>query len=374
MELSFSKIIGQGLAVRVLRRAVSEGKPARAYLFLGLEGTGKLTTAIEFGKGLNCEDPRDGNACGECAICHAVEHENFPDMRVWSKTRQVTSIDSMREMRDQALLKPLRGRWMVNIVEEGDTLNEEAASCILKLLEEPPPHVVNILLYRNAANVMPTIRSRCQLVRFGRVEAGALTERLIEEHGADPSEAAFLATYSQGRPGIAIRLIGDQEFRRRRESVAAVALAAAPSLGKRGLQGGWAALALAEALRSKAAATNDGPDEDEDEAAALGPSPSLPRGGTADAAARSGARQAASEALDMLLIWYRDLIATKLQGENAAVVNSDMRAQLLEQSARYPHAGPLLTALEAILRAKRRVQGNAVPQIVTEALMVRLTR
>lgn len=363
MSVGFERIIGQQLAVRVLRRAVRQGEPARAYLFLGMEGTGKLTTALEFGKALNCENPLDGNACGECAICRAIEHGNFPDMRVWTKTRQVTTIDSMREMRDLALLKPMRGRWTINIIEEGDTLNEEAASCILKLLEEPPPYVVNILLYRNAANVLPTIRSRCQTVRFEQVEAAELTARLIDEHGANRDEAAFLAVYSQGRPGIAIRLIGDEGFRRRRENVAAIASAAAPAPGREMAQRGWAALALAEALRSGVAV--DGvSDEEEDEP--------LSSAAVSGAASRSGARQATSEALDMLLIWYRDLTATKLQGKEAAVVNSDMREQLLEQSARYPHAGPLLAAVEAILRAKRRIQGNGVPQIVTEALMVQL--
>ncbi len=194
------------------------------------------------------------------------------------------------------------------------------------------------------------------MVRFEQVDADELARRLVDDSGVSADEAAFLATYSQGRPGIAIGLIGDDEFRRKREAVARIASVA--SSGKP-----WAALALAEALRSGVAA-DEGSDDEEAE------SPPAAKG----AAARSGARQAASEALDMLLIWYRDLTATKLQGENAAVVNSDMRKQLLEQSAHYRHAGPLLAGVEAILRAKRRIQGNAVPQIVTEALMVRLRR
>jgi len=353
--LGFGTIVGQDLAKRVLTRAVRE-EPAHAYLFLGLEGTGKLTTALEFGKALNCENPRDGNACAQCAICHAIEHGNLPDMRVWSPERQDTTIKSMREMRDLAAFKPMRGKWVINIIEQGDTLNEDSASCILKLLEEPPDYVINILLYRNAANVLPTIRSRCQLVRFEQVDAAVLSAALVEDFGVGPREAEFLATYSQGRPGIAIGLIGDEEFQRRRESISSVAGAA--SEGKP-----WAALALAEALRTNVAASDD---EDDEEEASAQPS------GKAATAARSGARQATSESLDMLLIWYRDLMATKLQGENAAVVNSDMREQLLEQSARYRHAGPLLAGIEAILQAKRRVQGNGIPQIVTEALMVRL--
>ena len=357
MSDGFDKIIGQKLAKRVLTRAVREAEPAHAYLFLGLEGTGKLTTAMEFGKALNCENPRDGSACGECAICHAVEHGNFPDIRIWSPKRQDTTIDSMREMRDLAAFKPVRGKWMINIVEQGDTLNEDSASCILKLLEEPPSYVINILLYRNPAHLLPTIRSRCRHIRFEQVDADELAGRLVDEYGVDAEEAAFLASYSQGRPGIAIELIGDADFRRRREAIASIASVA--SSGRP-----WSALALAETLRSNIATSDANADVDEDE------TPSQSRA----ASARSGARHATSEALDMLLIWYRDLMATKLQGESAAVINSDMRAQLLEQSARYRHAGPLLAGIEAILLAKRRIAGNGIPQVVTEALMVRLAQ
>jgi len=354
----FGRIIGQELAKRVLSKAVREGRPAHAYLFLGLQGTGKLTTALEFGKALSCENRQDGSACGECAVCRSIEHGNFPDMRVWSPERQDTAIKHMREMRDLASFRPARGKWTVNIIEQGDTLNEDSASCILKLLEEPPPYVVNILLYRNASNVLPTIRSRCRLVRFEQATTEELSARLVDEHGVGADEAAFLAAYSQGRPGIAIGLIGDGEFRRRRENVASVASVAASG-------DAWAALALAEALRSGPVAETDDDDQaDEDEE-----SPAQDR-----AAARMGARRAVLESLGMLLLWYRDLLAVKLQGEQAAIVNSDMRDGLLEQSSRYRHSGPLLGAVEAILRARRRIQGNGIPQIVTEALMMKLAQ
>lgn len=353
----FDRIVGQGLAKRVLSRAVGEGQPAHAYLFLGLQGTGKATTALEFGKALNCESPREGNACEECAICRAVEHHNFPDMRVWSPKGQDTIIDHMREMRDLASFRPVRGKWVVNIVEQGDTLNEDSANCILKLLEEPPPYVVNVLLYRNAANILPTIRSRCQLLRFDQVNVDELAARLAEEHGVGSDEADFLAIYSQGRPGVAIGLIGNDEFQRKRENVAAVASMAAAG-------NPWAALGLAEALRSGVgpqAAEAEAEDDDEDAPAAV-----------RSAGARKGARDAAAESLDILLVWYRDLLAMKLQGDQAAVVNTDKRPELLGQSARYAHGGALLGRVEAILHAKRCIQGNGNPQMVTEALMMRL--
>ena len=353
----FDRIIGQDAARRVLLRAVRVEEPAHAYLFLGLAGTGKTKTALEFAKALNCEKPTEVGACEECSICQSIEHGNFPDIRIWSPKGRDTTIDNMREMRDLASFKPMRGKWVVNIVERADTLNEDSANCILKLLEEPPSYLINILLYRNAANILPTIRSRCQLVRFEQVNNDLLAARLVEEHDLAQEEAAFLASYSQGRPGMAIGLIGNTEFQQKRNSAALVAAACAtPSP--------WAALAIADALRygGDPKASNAEAESDEDE------EPVQTRG----AGKRKGVRDASIEALDTLVVWYRDLLAVKMQGEDAPIVNCDKRAEITAQSASYPDAGPLLAGVEAILRAKRHIQGNANPQIVTEALIMRL--
>lgn len=349
----FDRIVGQDTAKRVLVRAVREGSPTHAYLFLGLEGTGKCATAIEFARALNCEDPREGHACGECGVCRTIDHGNFPDVRVWSPDGQNTKIEQMREMRDSVVFKPVRGRWKINIVEQGDTLNDESANCILKLLEEPPPYLVNILLFRNAAAVLPTIRSRCQMVRFTQVSASELVDRLLEDFGLPNDEARFLAAYSQGCPGKAIRLIGNESFFARREEI--VGAASALTSG-----GQWLALKLAEVLRGPNSKQSDEKD-DEDEPDA--PAVKQPK---------RSKRDAAVESLDMLLLWYRDLLAARLQGGEAALVNIDKRDDILLQCERYPHAGHIAAAVEAILQAKRAVLGNANPQIVTEALMMRL--
>ncbi len=355
----FGRIIGQDTAKRVLLRAAHEAEPGQAYLFLGLEGTGKTTTAWEFAKALNCEDPTEEGACEKCAICRAIEHGNFPDIRLWStsKKSQTTTIESMREMRDLASFKPMRGKWSVNIIERADTLNEEAANCILKLLEEPPPYLINILLYRNAASILPTIRSRCQLVRFEQVNTDLLATVLVENYGQPREQAEFLASYSQGRPGIAIRLIDDEDFRKKRDSIALVA-------GGCARRNSWAALALAEILRSGMGlqAADDDDEADEEETPAQ----------TRAAGQRKGVRDATIEALDTLLIWYRDLLAVKMQGTQAAIVNSDKRDEIASQSENYPDAQPLLSGIEAILRTKRCVQGNANPQIATEALLMQI--
>ena len=381
-RVGFDRIIGQQLAKKMLMKAVRENRPAHAYLFLGSESTGKLTTALELAKALNCEsfdkaqddfdraqDGRNGNACGECAVCHAIEHGNFPDIRVWppgSKSGAETSIDQMREMRDAAVFQPVRGRWKVNIIEQGDTLNEESASCILKLVEEPPAYLVNILIYRNAGAVLPTIRSRCRLVRFTQTDTDELAARLVEDFAVEPDEARFLATYSQGRPGAAISLIGNQDFFNRRDSI--IMTAAGASSGKP-----WLALKLAEILRS-----GEAPDEEDpasfDKAQDVGDEPEAGTGAerTARKKERQSARSALGLSLDMLLIWYRDLLAAKMQGDDAALVNCDRPRDVLAQAARYAKPGQIAIAIEAIIQTKRGILGNANPQIATEALMARL--
>ncbi|MCE5198126.1 MAG: DNA polymerase III subunit delta' [Armatimonadota bacterium] len=331
----FDKIIGQDLAKRVLMKAVREQSPTHAYLFLGLQSTGKTTTAMEFGKALNCENPVDGNACGDCSICRAIDHGNFPDMRIWSPDGQNTKIDQMREMRDLARFGPTKGKWKINIVEQGDTLNDESANCILKLLEEPPAYLINILLFRNPGSMLPTIRSRCQMLRFTQVDAEQLRVRLVEDHGAGEEEAEFLAVYSQGCPGRAISLIRNNDFFDRRDEIIEVARIAASGSP-------WAALKIAGVLRTS---SND-----------------------------KGVRDTLLESLDMLVLWYRDLLAAKLQGDQVSVVNLDRIDEIKDQCRRYPHAGPLANAVDAILQAKRAILGNANGQIVTEALMMKLAR
>lgn len=363
----FDRIIGQELAKRILRRAVLSQSPAHAYLFLGPEGTGKLATAVEFAKALNCEMPEEGSACGECPVCRMIDRGNTPDVRIWSPEGKNTRIELMREMRTLAVLRPTRTKWKVNIIEQGDTLNEEAANCILKLVEEPPEFVINILLYCNRTRVLPTILSRCCVVRFTPVDLDELAERLVEDYGLEPDRARFLACYSQGCPGRAIRLMGDSQFARHREVIALIT----DTIVQRK---SWSALALAEKLRSsilpadESMPAEDVPTDSSESEHVSG----QPATGQPDKKTSLDARESAINSLETLLIWYRDLLAVKLQGEKASLVNTDKRKQLELQAARYPGAEAIVSALDAIAHTITRISGNANPQIATEALLVRL--
>lgn len=353
----FDRIIGQEVARRSLRKAVRENAPSHAYVFLGPEGAGKLTTALELARALNCLDQHDGDACGQCANCKALEHGNFPDVRVWSPDGKNTKIEQMREMRDHAAFAPLRGKWRINIIEQGDTLNEESANCILKLLEEPPVYLINIILYRNAAAMLSTIRSRSRIVRFSQAPADELADRLVKDYGQTRERAEFLAAFAQGCPGKAIDLIGDTEFLALRDQIAA----AAGQL----IRNPWLALKLAEVLRGPSGKAAEEPDEDEDEDEGK-ESPAAPSG------PRRSKRDATLRSLDVLTTWYSDLLAVKIRGAGAAIANSDKREEVESQADHHQDADAIASHLMAITTARKAVAGNANPQIATEALMIQL--
>lgn len=354
----FQRIVGQQVAVRTLRKAVREHSPAHAYAFVGPEGMGKLTTAVEFARALNCLDPRDGDPCGACLNCNQLEQPAFPDVIIWSPDGKNTKIEQMREMRNLAAFAPLRGKWKLNIVEQADTFNEDSANCILKLLEEPPEYLINILLYRSPAAMLPTIRSRCRMVRFGKASSGEIAELLVSRFNTPPDQAEFLAAFSQGCPGTAIRLTEDNEFLARRERIISAAVRASADP--------WLVLRLAEDLRGGSARTDeedDGePDDDAQQAAGR------------SASSRLKDRTAALEAADVLLSWYGDLLTAKVRGPGAALANSDKREMIAKQAARFADAAGIVQAIDAILTARSAVYGNANTQIAAEALMIQLAR
>jgi DNA polymerase-3 subunit delta' len=355
-RLGFDSIIGHNAAKKVLAQSVRQGMPSHALIIAGLKSVGKLTLAMEYSKALSCEDQIDGNACDKCAVCRAIEHGNFPDIRVYPPDKMnTTSINSMREMRDISSFRPMRGKWKINIIEQADTLNEESANCILKLLEEPPDYVINILLYRNEAAALSTIRSRCRMLRVFQVPAVELIDRLIEDFNADQEHAEFLASYTQGCPGLAISLLNDTQFQKDRDAIAQIA-SDVPKIGAR------AYLRLAENLRT-GGVSGDSSDDSDDQDSEDAPTKKK---------AKPSARNSVMASMDTLLIWYRDLLAAKLQGEEASLVNSDRRQEIVRQASLYPNAESLQVILKSILSTRRSILGNANAQIQTEALLAKM--
>jgi DNA polymerase III subunit gamma/tau len=188
----FSEVRGQDHVVRALRNAVREGRVGHAYLFSGPRGTGKTTSARLLAKVLNCAAPVDGEPCGTCDACAAVESGRMVD---WLQEHDAASNNRVEPMRDLLEKVPLgtSGNRKVIILDEVHMLTGGAANALLKTLEEPPDHVVFVLATTDPQKVLPTIRSRTQHLEFHLLPADELAEHVrwvVQDAGLDLGEDA----------------------------------------------------------------------------------------------------------------------------------------------------------------------------------------
>ena len=210
----FSDVISQEHITTTLKNQLKNGQTSHAYLFTGSRGTGKTTCAKILAKAINCLSPKDGNPCLECDICRAVAEET-PDI-VEIDAASNTGVDNVRALKEEAVYTPLSCRYKVYIIDEVHMLSTAAFNALLKLIEEPPPHVVFIFATTEIHKVPATILSRCQRFDFRRIDIEDSKKRLLEiaeKEGMElDEEAAFLISrISDGGMRDALSLL-DQCF------------------------------------------------------------------------------------------------------------------------------------------------------------------
>jgi DNA polymerase-3 subunit delta' len=323
---SFKDIVGQDHPLSFLKNALSIGQLPHAFLFLGIDGIGKTSTAMALAQALNCEQRGpDQDACGQCRSCRRFAGGNHPDFQVISPDSESAQpqikIEQIRELRRQLGFRPLAGQWRVVLVKPAEAMNEPAANALLKTLEEPPQGNLLILTAVSEANLLPTIVSRCRKLTFAPLPPALVVLELIRRRGLDEPQARLAAAITCGSLGQALQLELAELLEQRDQAVAVLAK----------LQGGTASEIL-------------------------------------DWAAASSKKNPGLERFFQLAyLWYRDLLALQCGAPAAGLVNQD-RLEVLTRDLQGNTPEAIFSRIDALSQARRHLRGNLNVELTLDRL------
>jgi len=336
--MSFNDIIGQEIAVKLLRNSLKHGRIPHAYMFIGPHGVGKRLAAVNLAKALNC----DGSSeipCDRCICCKKIDASIHPDVKYIYPTGPSLSItiDNIRELRTQISFKTYEGKKKVYIIAEAENMTIQAANCLLKTLEEPPENSVLILTSTDSHLLLQTIVSRCQAVPFNRIELHRIESFLVEHHRVDKSLAHFIANLSQGSLGEALELKDDTQI----------------PLVKGELMDMLSRLKNKDVLTlvgefNKEVFNNDNGERSRDV---------------------REYRNKLHMSLDMLTTCFRDIAILKQAGEQVPLINLDIREDLKQLENKFS-LSQIERFLNTITDMKMYVRNNVSSQLILERLFL----
>jgi DNA polymerase-3 subunit delta' len=359
---AWDDIVGQPRVTAFLRAVSSAGKVGHAYLFVGPPGAGKKTAALALACALFCDD----EGCGACPACSRVRRRVHPDVRIVEPEGAAGYLkDQVDAVIHDVQLRPIEGPYKLYVFESADLFNDKSANAFLKTLEEPPADVVIILLAHSYERVMPTIASRCQVVRFRRIPPSEAAAVLVAQSGADPAEAAAALAAVGGVVARARDFLASPSRRAARDMILR-------SLKDLASMDEFDVLVAAKELLTAVKAPLD--EIKTVQAAELAERTGFMGKGSTKAVEdrhkrelTAREREGVAEVLNVAESWLRDCL-TLSQGVGDLAVNTDA-LDAMEEVGSVITPGAAARALGAVNEARRRISYNVTPQLAVEAML-----
>ena len=321
----FSEILGHEQIIEHLQNAIKLQKVSHAYILDGEEGAGKNMLARAFAQTLQCE--RGGTEpCGECHSCKQAQSGNQPDIiKVTHEKPNTISVDDIRtQVNNDIVIKPYSSKYKIYIIPEADLMSAQAQNALLKTIEEPPEYAVIMLLTENAEALLPTIRSRCVMMKLRNIKDQLVKKYLMEQMEIPDYKADVCVAFAQGNMGKAIMLATSEYFNEIKEEVVHL-------------------------LRNI----------DEMNVSEL-----------MDAVKKCMTyKMEINDYLDMIAIWYRDVLIYKATKNVDRVVFSDQLRYIKARASKSSYEG-IENILDAIEKAKARLKANVNFELTMELLLL----
>ncbi len=284
--MDYKDIVGHDIVVQSLKRAVKNENINHFYLFEGEEGLGKRTLGRTFAKTLLCEEKNE-EPCNQCSSCRKFDHENHPDYLEVDPEKGIIRKGQVEEIIRRMSMSPFQGDRKVFLIDQAHLMNKEAQNAMLKTLEEPPSYIHMILVTSSSKNLLPTIISRGQKIRFHQIPLHFVIEYLVQREGIDQEEAKFLGEFSKGSLGRAVELCHSEDFFELRDWL--LELVDSIIRGE-----SWKIFSAVERFTQE--------------------------------------KDRVQELLEVMMLWFRDLLVYKATEEMELVINRDKEKLLSEQS------------------------------------------
>ena len=326
----FESIISQKAPLEILTTFIHKGNIPHALLFYGINGVGKRAAAKLFSMALNCHGERAGSypsekPCGVCRSCGKIRSGNHPDVIHIKPSGQFIRIFQIRELLDTLSLKPYEAVMRVVVLSDAHTMNPEAANALLKMLEEPPDQTVFILTTEQLVDLLPTVVSRCQKIRFKPVSRENLKRLLTEEHSLATDAAQVVAAMANGSHTKAVQMVQSDWMNKRNWLIEEMESLISKPMNT--------PMMLAEKLSNEKATLMD--------------------------------------SLDIMMSWLRDVLIYKFNPQK--ILNTDLQDRIQSASERYS-ADVLLLKIKHILQTQRDIRANANLRLALDTLIYKLAQ